>query len=287
MAPQTQVDWVENLEAILGESFPQQLLSLFNTYDGEQGEGRGAFLGHAVMSVQDVQRALEFAKSQMKPANPKVPDPKKADALIQKMVRPVVDHLPLPKRLFFNKPKWHKVEFEGSPTSMGGPYLYKSEETTRKERQRVKLSTDAFEEVMVYLKSLHELEAEAFNWDEIDVAVYRNGRIHANRKFFDFNASLPLTSTPEGAIRKQYFHLKWVPVLSDYGGNYIGVDLDPGETGTKGQVIVFGRDEEDMFVLANSWGEFLAFVIKKIEGGGEEFKGDDHLHDLFRKMMLG
>nr|WP_305955588.1 SMI1/KNR4 family protein [Pseudomonas sp. R2-60-08W] len=46
-------------------------------------------------------------------------------------------------------------------------------------------------------------------------------------------------------------------VAYDYGGNHLGVDLDPGEYGVSGQVINFGSDEEEKFVLASSVGTFM------------------------------
>lgn len=93
------------------------------------------------------------------------------------------------------------------------------------------------------------------------------------------------TSTPPGAIRLTYFNPKWVPIIQDFGGNYIGVDLDPDLTGKSGQVIVFGRDEDDMFVLANDWKEFLDLLIVQIRTRPSELLGDVHLHDFLKPVV--
>jgi cell wall assembly regulator SMI1 len=72
---------------------------------------------------------------------------------------------------------------------------------------------------------------------------------------------------PEGFIRKVYGSPRWLPLHDDYGGNYLGVDLDPGPKGFVGQVINFGRDEHGMWVLALSWGQFLEDVADEMEAG--------------------
>jgi cell wall assembly regulator SMI1 len=75
-------------------------------------------------------------------------------------------------------------------------------------------------------------------------------------------------SFPDGAVRQLYTHTAWVPVSEDCGGNNLGIDLDPGPKGTAGQVIVFGRDDDDNHcVLAASWGQFLTDLAEELEAG--------------------
>ena len=54
--------------------------------------------------------------------------------------------------------------------------------------------------------------------------------------------------------RRSYAKTRWVPIGSDGGGNFIGVDLEPGGNG---QVINFGRDEQGRTVLAENLGAFF------------------------------
>lgn len=75
------------------------------------------------------------------------------------------------------------------------------------------------------------------------------------------------SSFPKKAIKIQYCNPKWIPIFYDFGGNYIGIDHDPDEHGTYGQVINFGRDEDDKFVIANNLTTFLKFVIAEIDNG--------------------
>ena len=49
--------------------------------------------------------------------------------------------------------------------------------------------------------------------------------------------------------------------------HYVGVDLEPGPRGTTGQVINFGRDELDKFVLFGSVVELLEWLAEEFERG--------------------
>jgi cell wall assembly regulator SMI1 len=74
-------------------------------------------------------------------------------------------------------------------------------------------------------------------------------------------------SAQSGAVKDLYASLRWIPFGIDSGGNSIGVDLDPGPSGTCGQVINFGRDEYEKFVLARSMSEFLDWFADQLESG--------------------
>lgn len=75
------------------------------------------------------------------------------------------------------------------------------------------------------------------------------------------------TSFPAGYVRQHYFNRGWIPLTYDSGGNHIGVDLNPGPKGTRGQVIKFGRDDEFHTVYALSWGQFLTDIADELESG--------------------
>ncbi|KAA8913165.1 hypothetical protein FN846DRAFT_185027 [Sphaerosporella brunnea] len=72
-------------------------------------------------------------------------------------------------------------------------------------------------------------------------------------------------SQPDGAVQKVYAHAGWIPLVRDWGGNYIAVDLAPGPTGTWGQVILFGRDYDVKYVVSRSWAHFLAMVADDMQ----------------------
>ena len=76
-----------------------------------------------------------------------------------------------------------------------------------------------------------------------------------------------LTSTPETSIKLAYANRGWLPISIDWSGNHIGIDTDPGSSGKYGQIINFGRDEDNMFVIAPSLAAFLGWVADSLEEG--------------------
>lgn len=81
-----------------------------------------------------------------------------------------------------------------------------------------------------------------------------------------------MQSIPPNWIHKEYSQRGWIPLIADKAGNYIGVDLNPGEAGAAGQVIVFGRDFDTKVVLFNGdgvtgWAKWLASFVDELESG--------------------
>lgn len=77
------------------------------------------------------------------------------------------------------------------------------------------------------------------------------------------------TSSPGGAVQRRYATRGWIPLgtLGSSDVDYFGVDLNPGPNGVVGQVINFGRNEENKYVLATSWARFLSDVADELEAG--------------------
>ncbi len=82
-------------------------------------------------------------------------------------------------------------------------------------------------------------------------------------------------SVPPGAVQKAYVHHAWIPLVRDWGGNNLAVDLAPGPRGQWGQVIMFGRDYDTKYVVARSWSAFLALVADDL-GSGKWFIDEDN-----------
>ncbi len=72
---------------------------------------------------------------------------------------------------------------------------------------------------------------------------------------------------PQGSIQRAYAHPAWIPLVRDWGGNNLAVDLAPGPAGTWGQIILFGRDYDTKYVVARSWAAFLAIVADDLNSG--------------------
>jgi len=74
-------------------------------------------------------------------------------------------------------------------------------------------------------------------------------------------------SVPAGAVQRAYAHPAWIPLVRDWGGNNLAVDLSPGPRGTWGQIVLFGRDYDTKYVVAKSWAHFLAIVADDLSSG--------------------
>ncbi len=74
-------------------------------------------------------------------------------------------------------------------------------------------------------------------------------------------------SYPQDAIKPIYINLRWIPFSHDGAGNHLGIDLDPGATGIIGQVINFGTDEKNKFVIAPSLTDFMAWMLVQYQSG--------------------
>jgi len=91
-----------------------------------------------------------------------------------------------------------------------------------------------------------------------------------------------MQSVPPGWIRREYSNRGWIPLVADKAGNYIGVDLNPAENGSVGQVIIFGRDFDTKVVLWNGdgpggWAKWLASFVDELESGeGFEIGNNDN-----------
>lgn len=100
-------------------------------------------------------------------------------------------------------------------------------------------------------------------------------RLNGNARQNRFKSSVPVQrSLPPGAVQPVYAHAQWIPLITDLAGNHIGVDLAPGPQGKHGQVIVFGRDFDTKFVLAEHWGDFLVNFAKDLENGNFDIVQD-------------
>lgn len=81
-----------------------------------------------------------------------------------------------------------------------------------------------------------------------------------------------MQSIPPRWIRKAYSQRGWVPLVTDKVGNYLGIDLNPDEQGSVGQVIVFGRDFDTKVVMWRGegeagWATWLASFAEDLENG--------------------
>ena len=81
-----------------------------------------------------------------------------------------------------------------------------------------------------------------------------------------------MQSIPPGWVRRAYSQRGWIPLVTDKAGNYLGIDMNPGENGSVGQVIVFGRDFDTKVVLWKGdgpagWARWLVSFAEELESG--------------------
>lgn len=72
---------------------------------------------------------------------------------------------------------------------------------------------------------------------------------------------------PPNSVQKAYAHAGWIPLVRDWGGNNLAVDLAPGPGGQWGQIILFGRDYDTKYVVARSWAALLSVVADDLNSG--------------------
>ncbi len=279
---------IAEIERLMGEDFPDALRPLFEKYDGEGREGFGAFLGHIFLSLEQIAARLQGSQEFVKPETPVVPDQAEAERILSAIAEIVMQTARVRTADRPGGPGWHKITFEVGPGSLRGPYLYREETTTGQDheilgrnREEKSLDRDGMQRLV---RELHALERDAYNWDNLEFQINADGSHVVDRQFHDL--AKYSKSRPEGAIRIKYYHVKWLPLIHDGGNNFIGIDLAPGPNGVRGQVIVFGRDEDEMFVIDNTWEAFLDRVLRKIDEGGAQFIANEHLHDLFRQEIV-
>ena len=75
------------------------------------------------------------------------------------------------------------------------------------------------------------------------------------------------TFYPKRAIQHKYACTGWIPFAHDGGGNHLGTDVSPEPAGKVGQIINFGPDEDNKFVIAPSFEAFLAWQLEQLQNG--------------------
>ncbi len=91
-------------------------------------------------------------------------------------------------------------------------------------------------------------------------------------------------SEPEKKVRTDWWNPKWIPLTSDWGGNYECLDLDPTEEGDVGQIISMWHDDGERRVLADSFRGWLEQFANDLEAGryalSEEYVGLISIDDI-------
>ena len=270
-------EMVSEIEGLLNEKFPEDLLEIYRYTNGQNLKSKERmFLGLTFMNNTEILNQLKFSnsliKSKFKPTS-------KSESLVKQIVKFYKKNAPK-HSMFGLKKSWFKIEAQCGIGHYGGPYLYKEEETTSKDRTSISIKIQDYSEIKKTIKELHEIENNS--WDVLNLIIYSNGKYLIKRN--NFNYGNP-KSNPKEAVKEIYFHNKWIPFISDEGGNYIGYDLDPGKNGKKGQIIIYGRDELANIVIGNTLTDFLTKISDDLLfNGGKYLINRNHLFDNIKRM---
>lgn len=87
-------------------------------------------------------------------------------------------------------------------------------------------------------------------------------------------------SHPEGHIQSIYLRPWWLAFADGPSAESLCVDLEPDARGTRGQVIVWGADFDDRYVLAESLGAFFEMLLEQLERGEVRLAGSSSYAEL-------
>lgn len=94
-------------------------------------------------------------------------------------------------------------------------------------------------------------------------------------------------SIPPAQIHPIFAHPLWIPLITDDVGNCIGVDLAPPITGKGkwGQIILFGREFDTKYLIADNFGDFLLIFANDLEIGNWDIKEPEK--NNYGDLMIG
>ena len=266
---------INEIETLIKDKFPEDLLELYAYANGQIRDTTiYAFLGLEDMDSLDIIDHIKFCnrliKGDFKKSN-------KSDALIQKIIAFYRKEAPPKSFLGFTK-KWYKINAKCGVGYFEGPYLYKTKSASKYDKLPIKI--DDYSLIRDIVFELQKLENNS--WDSLDITIYYDGTFELERKIDIYDAPI---SNPRGKIKEINFHNKWIPFLHDSTGNYIAYDLDPDHLGNKGQIIIFGKDEYENYLIAPSLTSFLKLIFDELSSGNEKnLINNIHLFENIKKI---
>lgn len=93
------------------------------------------------------------------------------------------------------------------------------------------------------------------------------------RDCFDRGFFNEAESDPEGPIRRDWWHPRWIPLTGEPSGNHLCMDLDPAVGGRTGQVIAWFHDDSTRELIAPTYEAWWATFADGLEA--ELFFVDD------------
>ena len=75
------------------------------------------------------------------------------------------------------------------------------------------------------------------------------------------------TTAAPGIVKPLYGSRGWIPFAQDFSGNFLAIDLDPDDNGTRGQIINCGPDEDLKCLVADDMSAFIEWMVKALNAG--------------------
>ena len=270
----------EKIEKLIDEKLPTDFIQIYKKFNGEKGNSDGILFGLEFLTTKMIITELEFSLTLVKPKERKVINKTKSEHILNEIsslyFMSITNN---DKKEIFSR-EWKKANFKCS----SGSYSGISVELENGKIESYRLNKGFSKRLLELTKEIHSIEKENYNWDSLEFEIIPNGTYKVERKDYIWEEEIDFSSCPKESIRKRYFHYKWLPIFSDYGGNFIGFDLDPDKNGTKEQIIIYGRDEEKMVVLADNLNDFLDLTIKEMEENSNQFLTETHIYEIFKRI---
>ena len=268
------------IENLVGEKLPNVFNDIYKKINGEIGNNSGTLLGLEFLSTKKIISKLEFAVGLLKPVERKIIDPNKSGKILKEISKLFFKSIPNKKKFGFILKKWRKATFSCASDT----YSQISVEYENGEIVRYSLKEEYSNKIFDLGEEIYQLEKKDYNWDSLQFELTPKNRYSVERKDYIWEKEVDFLSCPKDTIKKKYYHYKWIPIFHDFSGNCIGIDLDPDKDGIKGQIIIFGSDEENMVVISDSFEEFLDLTINEMNNNPKDFTSENHLHDVYRKI---
>ena len=261
-------EYLLKIEDLIQRPLPEDIKNLYAYYGDQSNDGYGVFLGHYFLNTKEIYDYIKAEFDKVKPVHRFIENPSQSQTIIDEIIDVFMKGI--------TGENWKKIEFHISESSFGHPNI------TLENGQQASLDNYKIDSDKVFnlSKKIYDLEKQSWNWDEIKFTIYPNS-VEVKRvdwQLYELNKSIPPNTI------KQYSKL-WIPILSDNSGNYIGIDFDPDILGKFGQIIFFGADEYELYLLANSWEEFLEWNLDLIEYNPVAVMKQTHLHDFYKAII--
>lgn len=268
------------IEKMIDENLPKDFIEIYSKFNGEKGKSNGILFGLEFISTEKIISQLEFSSSLIKPKERKIINKNHSDKILSEIVNLFIKSIPTKRKLGVFKIKWKTAKaFIFGQLNKKISVTYENETTAESF-----LNESYSNKVSKLATELKNIEKKHYNWDNLEFKIMQNGKYSVERKDYIWENEIDFSSCPNNTIKKKYFHIKWLPLFHDFGGNFIGIDFDPDENGKKGQIIIYGRDEEKMIVIAENLQDFLDLSIKEMKENPNQFTSENHIHEVYKRI---